>query len=85
MMTHAFYVYGSYGFAGLVTVAVTLWTWLDGRARRREWPCLKPPVSAAARRKTPGCGRHEHRTKPRTRNARSPGRQRRKLAATPSP
>jgi len=40
-MTHAFYVYGSYGFAALVTVAVTLWTWADGRARRKELAALE--------------------------------------------
>ncbi|KRB62792.1 hemagglutination activity protein [Rhizobium sp. Root708] len=40
-MTHAFYVYGSYGFAALVTVAVTIWTWADGRARRRELSALE--------------------------------------------
>ena len=40
-MTHAFYVYGSYGFAALVTVAVTLWTWADGRARRSELAALE--------------------------------------------
>ncbi|ARM90380.1 cytochrome-c heme transporter protein CcmD/CycX [Rhizobium sp. CIAT894] len=40
-MTHAFYVYASYGFAALVTVAVTLWTWADGRARRRELASLE--------------------------------------------
>ena len=40
-MTHAFYVYASYGFAALVTIAVTLWTWTDGRARRRELAALE--------------------------------------------
>ncbi|EPE95866.1 heme exporter protein CcmD [Rhizobium grahamii] len=40
-MTHAFYVYGSYAFAALVTVAVTLWTWADGRARRKELAALE--------------------------------------------
>jgi heme exporter protein D len=39
--SYAFYVYGSYAFAGLVTVAITLWTWLDGRARRREMAVLE--------------------------------------------
>jgi heme exporter protein D len=39
--SYAFYVYGSYLFAGLVTTAVTLWTWLDGRARRRELKALE--------------------------------------------
>ena len=40
-MTHAFYVYTSYGFAALVTIAVTLWTWADGRARSRELAALE--------------------------------------------
>ncbi|EJC68524.1 heme exporter protein CcmD [Rhizobium leguminosarum bv. viciae WSM1455] len=40
-MTHAFYVYASYGFASLVTIAVTAWTWADGRARRRELAALE--------------------------------------------
>ncbi|OWV71463.1 hemagglutination activity protein [Rhizobium sp. R634] len=40
-MTHAFYVYSSYGFAALVVVAVILWTWADGRARRRELAALE--------------------------------------------
>ncbi|ANK87591.1 MULTISPECIES: heme exporter protein CcmD [unclassified Rhizobium] len=40
-MTHAFYVYASYGFAALVTVAVTLWIWADGRARQRELAALE--------------------------------------------
>ncbi len=39
--SYAFYVYGSYLFAGLVTVAVTLWTFLDGRARRKELAVLE--------------------------------------------
>ncbi|MBX5158306.1 MULTISPECIES: heme exporter protein CcmD [unclassified Rhizobium] len=40
-MTHAFYVYASYGFAALLTVVVTLWTWADGLARRRELAALE--------------------------------------------
>ncbi|MBY5353231.1 heme exporter protein CcmD [Rhizobium leguminosarum] len=40
-MTHAFYVYASYGFAALVTIVVTVWTWADGRARRRELAALE--------------------------------------------
>lgn len=35
-MGHAFYVYTSYGISGLVTLALVLWTVIDGRARRRE-------------------------------------------------
>ncbi|MBB3658799.1 heme exporter protein D [Rhizobium sp. BK650] len=41
MSSYAFYVYGSYGFAALVTIAVTLWTWSDGRARRKELAALE--------------------------------------------
>lgn len=40
-MTHAFYVYSAYGFAALVTIAVTLWTWADGRARQKELAALE--------------------------------------------
>ncbi|MBY5817284.1 heme exporter protein CcmD [Rhizobium leguminosarum] len=40
-MTHSFYVYASYGFAALVTVAVTVWTWADGHARRTELAALE--------------------------------------------
>ncbi|MDM9624283.1 heme exporter protein CcmD [Rhizobium sp. S152] len=39
--SYAFYVYGSYLFAGAITIGVTLWTWLDGRARRRELAALE--------------------------------------------
>lgn len=41
MGSYAFYVYGSYGFAALVTIAVTLWTWADGRARQKELAALE--------------------------------------------
>ncbi|TCU63987.1 heme exporter protein D [Bradyrhizobium sp. R2.2-H] len=40
MGSHAWYVYGSYGFAAVVTVAVTLWTWSDGRACQKELAAL---------------------------------------------
>ncbi len=40
-MSHAFYVYTSYGFAGLLTIAVIAWTWLDGRLRRKELAALE--------------------------------------------
>ncbi|APO76685.1 cytochrome-c heme transporter protein CcmD/CycX [Rhizobium etli 8C-3] len=40
-MTHAFYVYSSYGFAAFVTIAVTLWIWVDGRARQKELAALE--------------------------------------------
>jgi heme exporter protein D len=41
MSSYAFYVYGSYGFAAVVTIAVTLWTWTDGRARQKELAALE--------------------------------------------
>ena len=41
MGSYAFYVYGSYGFAAVVTIAVTLWTWADGRARQKELAALE--------------------------------------------
>ncbi|WP_455874071.1 heme exporter protein CcmD [Rhizobium yanglingense] len=40
-MTHAFYVYSSYAFAAFVTIAVTLWIWMDGRARQKELAALE--------------------------------------------
>jgi heme exporter protein D len=35
-MTHTFYIAMSYGIAGLVSLFLIAWVWLDGRARRRE-------------------------------------------------
>ncbi|MBB3135241.1 heme exporter protein D [Rhizobium pisi] len=52
-MTHAFYVYTSYGFAALVAAAVILWTWADGRARRRELAALE---AAGIRRRSARTG-----------------------------
>lgn len=40
-MTHPFYVYGSYGFAAIMILAVIAWTWIDGRLRRRELAALE--------------------------------------------
>jgi heme exporter protein D len=40
-MSHTFYIYTSYGFAGGMVVAVIAWTWLDGRLRRRELASLE--------------------------------------------
>ncbi|AYG60855.1 heme exporter protein CcmD [Rhizobium jaguaris] len=40
-MTHPFYVYGSYGFAAGMIIAVIAWTWIDGRLRRREMAALE--------------------------------------------
>lgn len=35
-MTHAFYVLASYAVAALVVFGLVIWTFADGRARRRE-------------------------------------------------
>ena len=40
-MTHPFYVYGSYGFAAVMILAIIAWTWIDGRLRRRELAALE--------------------------------------------
>ncbi|MDE1992694.1 MAG: heme exporter protein CcmD [Rhizobiaceae bacterium] len=40
-MTHPFYVFGSYGFAAVMIVAVIAWTWIDGRLRRKEMAALE--------------------------------------------
>lgn len=40
-MSHPFYVFGSYGFAAVMILAVIAWTWIDGRLRRRELAALE--------------------------------------------
>ena len=50
-MDHAFYVYGSYGFAALTVFAVIAWTYVDGRLRRRELAALE--ASGIRRRSQP--------------------------------
>ncbi|GES53341.1 heme exporter protein D [Rhizobium sp. ERR 922] len=40
-MTHPFYVFGSYGFAAVVVLALIAWIWIDGRLRRRELAALE--------------------------------------------
>jgi heme exporter protein D len=40
-MSHPFYVFGSYGFAAIVVIAVIGWTWIDGRLRQRELAALE--------------------------------------------
>ncbi len=35
-MKYAFYVFTSYGVAGVMTLCLIAWVWLDGRARRQE-------------------------------------------------
>lgn len=50
-MDHAFYVYGSYGFAAFVVLALVAWTWADGRLRLRELAALE--ASGIRRRSQP--------------------------------
>ncbi len=40
MMTHTAYVVASYSIAAVTVVALILWVWADGRARRRELQAL---------------------------------------------
>ncbi|MCV9998017.1 heme exporter protein CcmD [Pararhizobium sp. YC-54] len=40
MMTHTAYVAASYGIAVVTVLALVLWVWTDGRARRRELQAL---------------------------------------------
>ena len=35
-MSHAFYIYTSYGVTALITISLIAWTVFDGRARRKE-------------------------------------------------
>ncbi len=40
-MTHAFYVIGSYALTGGICLALTVWVYLDGRARQAELKALE--------------------------------------------
>lgn len=40
-MSHAFYIYLSYGISGAIVFALIGWTWLDGRARQAELRALE--------------------------------------------
>ncbi|ASW04526.1 MULTISPECIES: heme exporter protein CcmD [unclassified Rhizobium] len=40
-MSHPFYVFGSYGFAAFMILAVITWIWIEGRLRRRELAALE--------------------------------------------
>lgn len=40
MMTHTAYVVASYGIASATVLALVLWVWSDGRARRHELQAL---------------------------------------------
>ncbi|MCA0255741.1 MAG: heme exporter protein CcmD [Proteobacteria bacterium] len=40
-MSHAFYIYTSYGVSGAIIAILCLWVWLDGRARQKELTALE--------------------------------------------
>jgi heme exporter protein D len=40
-MTHAFYVIGSYAMTAGICLGLTLWIYLDGRARQKELKVLE--------------------------------------------
>lgn len=40
-MSHSFYVLGSYGLAAVICLALTIWVYLDGRARQTELRLLE--------------------------------------------
>ena len=52
-MSHTFYIAASYIVAALIVAGLIGWTWLDGRARRRELAALeasgfrRPPARVA--------------------------------------
>ncbi|SSC69507.1 unnamed protein product [Ciceribacter sp. T2.26MG-112.2] len=50
-MSHAFYIYLSYGVSALIILALIAWVWLDGRARQTE---LKALDAAGVRRRSAG-------------------------------
>ncbi|MCA1970302.1 MAG: heme exporter protein CcmD [Rhizobium sp.] len=50
-MSHAFYIYLSYGVSALIILALIAWVWLDGRARKAE---LKALDAAGIRRRSAG-------------------------------
>ncbi|WP_137134315.1 heme exporter protein CcmD [Rhizobium sp. FKY42] len=54
-MSHAFYIYTSYGVTALITFSLIAWTVLDGRARRREMAELE----AAGIRRRSSVSAHE--------------------------
>ncbi|WP_455269789.1 heme exporter protein CcmD [Rhizobium herbae] len=53
MMTHTAYVLASYGVAAVTVIALVLWVWADGRARRRELQALE---AAGIRRRSAQAG-----------------------------
>lgn len=55
-MSHAFYIYLSYGVSALIILALIAWVWLDGRARQAE---LKALEAAGIRRRSAASGASE--------------------------
>jgi heme exporter protein D len=53
MMTHTTYVLASYGIAAVTVLALVVWVWTDGRARRRELHALE---AAGIRRRSAQAG-----------------------------
>ena len=56
-MSHTFYIAMSYGIAGLVSLCLIGWVWLDGRARRRELAQLEAAGIRRRSAKTPEGGK----------------------------
>ncbi|MNL82405.1 Heme exporter protein D (CcmD) [compost metagenome] len=48
-MSHAFYIYVSYGVSAVIIVGLIAWTFFDGRARQAE---LKALEAAGIRRRS---------------------------------
>ena len=55
-MSHAFYIYLSYGVSALIILALIAWVSLDGRARQAE---LKALEAAGIRRRSAASGASE--------------------------
>jgi heme exporter protein D len=53
-MSHGFYIALSYAVSVLIIVIMLGWTWLDGRARRRELAELE---ASGIRRRSTGSGK----------------------------
>jgi heme exporter protein D len=53
MMTHAAYVFASYGIAMVTVLALIVWVLVDGRSRRRELQALE---AAGIRRRSAPSG-----------------------------
>ncbi len=53
-MTHAFYILAAYGLTAIVVLSLIAWTFLDGRARRRELAKLEATGLRRRGTATPG-------------------------------